>query len=70
MRFPFTFSFKSAPPDLRHLLGRLSPNPGESAEHAKRRFYKRVFGILWANLNRYQLTLENSVTFLVGIIMA
>ena len=54
MRFPFTFSFKSTPPGLRHLLARLSPNPGESAEQARRRFYRRVFGILWVSLARYQ----------------
>ena len=47
MGFPFTLSFKSAPPGLRHLLARLSQNQGESAEQVRRRFYRRVFSILW-----------------------
>lgn len=49
-----SFSFKSTPPGLTHLLGRLSPNPGESTEKARRRFYRRMFGILWLSLTRYQ----------------
>ena len=53
MCLPFTFSFKSTPPGLRHLLGRLSQNPGESAEEARRRFYRRVFGILWVSLDSH-----------------
>lgn len=46
--------FLSTPPGLTHLLGHLSPNPGESAEQARRRFYRRMFGILWLSLTRYQ----------------
>ena len=47
MRSTFVCSFKSIPPGLRQLLARFSCNSGESAEQARRRCYRRLFGILW-----------------------
>ncbi|XP_068759988.1 uncharacterized protein [Montipora capricornis] len=40
-------SFRSTPPGLRHLLARFSCKIGESADQARRRCYRRLFGILW-----------------------
>ncbi|XP_068709824.1 uncharacterized protein [Montipora foliosa] len=39
--------FRSTPPGLRHLLARFSCKMGESADQARRRCYRRLFGILW-----------------------
>lgn len=39
--------FQSTPPGLRHLLARFSRKNQESPEQARRRLYRRLFGILW-----------------------